>query len=131
MKRKSIGLLCLLMVSSFVLSGCGGSETPLAEKENEKSEQNQEKGSSETQLIKASDESKIPATAKNRKDTLIVGTQDPKGTFNPLYADNSYDTAATNLMFEGLVTYDAKGTPMPNIAESWEISEDVKLIHLK
>ena len=127
------------MASSFVLSACGTSpeeskgENPKAEGDEKKENGNTEssKGLTKTEIIKATDSSKIPAVAKERKDTLIVGTQDPKGTFNPIYSDTTYDTEVTDLIFSGLVTIDEQGKPIPEIADKWNISEDGKTYTFK
>ncbi len=56
--------------------------------------------------------------------TLIVGENSLKGIFNPIFYDDVYDGYVVDLIFEGLITNDAAGTPIPAIAEKWEVSED-------
>ena len=137
MKRKIIGILSILMASSFVLGGCGQeAEKPKAEGEKKEESKNNNKkegsvGLTKTEVIKANNLSKLPEVAKKRKDTLIIGTQDPKGTFNPIYSDTTYDSTITDLIFSGLISSDEQGNPIPEIAESWNISEDGKTYTFK
>ena len=141
MKRKAIGLLSALMATSVILGGCGQeAEKPQAEGEKKQEsgsgESNSDKkegsiGLTKTEVIKAKDPSKLPDVAKKRKDTLIVGTQDPKGTFNPIYSDTTYDSTITDFIFAGLISSDEKGNPIPEIADSWDISEDGKTYTFK
>lgn len=77
-----------------------------------------------TQVIPAKDPSKIPAVAKNRNDTLIVGTKVPKGQINPLEAEGLYDQYAVALCFDCLLDINVKGEPIPKIAKSWDVSKD-------
>lgn len=44
--------------------------------------------------------------------------------FNPVLFTSSYDGQVVDLMFDGLVSTNSKGEMVPNIAESWEISDD-------
>ena len=138
MKRKVIGILSALMATSFVLGGCGQeAEKPKAEgakKEESGSGENSNKGEInylKAELIKGTDPSKVPEVAKKRKDTLIIGTQDPKGTFNPIYADTIYDANVADFVFDSFITIDEEGNPAPNMAESWQISEDEKTYTFK
>lgn len=45
------------------------------------------------------------------------------GRFNPIMSDKVYDSYIVDLIFEGLVSYNAEGEPIPGIA-TWETSED-------
>ncbi len=125
MKKKSVAVLTSLLASAMLLSACsqpapgrnGGSSDGESKKTN--------------QVIAASDPSKLPETAKNRKDTLIVGITAPSGKFNPIFADSTYDNYVTSLVFSGLVTNDDEGLPVGDVAESWEISEDQKTYTFK
>jgi peptide/nickel transport system substrate-binding protein len=47
------------------------------------------------------------------------------GRLNPLLDwNNSADRDANSLIFSGLVTFDARGLPQPDLAESWGVSAD-------
>lgn len=56
---------------------------------------------------------------------LSVGMIGRPVALNPLTADPyPVDRQLTDLIFDGLVRYDADGTPQPALAESWTVSED-------
>lgn len=130
MKRRSIALLTLFMASSFVLGACNsGEKEPPASNEQSQSEDKEDSKLKET--LKASEPSKIPEVAKKRDDTLVVGTVDPSGKFCPIYSDTTYDQRVCELLFNGLISNDEKGNPIPDVAESWEISEDEKTYTFK
>jgi peptide/nickel transport system substrate-binding protein len=121
MKRKAIAFLGLVVASSVLLSACGqkpvdGPGTPGANKPDKKV----------SETIKAADPAKLPEVAKNRKDTLIVGTTAPSGKFNPIYSDSVYDGWVSDLVFNGLVTNDKEGAPEALVAKEWKISDDGK-----
>jgi peptide/nickel transport system substrate-binding protein len=75
-------------------------------------------------LIKASDLSKLPATAKKRTDTIVVALTDPSGAFTPYFHQSGYDGNVSSLLYTPLVTVDDKGVPVPGLAEKWEVSPD-------
>ena len=124
MKRKLIGVMSILVTASMLLASCGtkptaGGTAKIDKKTNE--------------VIKATDTGKLPDTAKNRKDTIIVGITAPDGKFNPIYSSSVYDSYVCSLVFDGLIINDKEGNAVPNIAEKWDISEDNKTytFHLK
>ncbi|MBB6673589.1 ABC transporter substrate-binding protein [Cohnella nanjingensis] len=75
-------------------------------------------------LILASDLSKLPGTAQQRTDTIIVGLTDPSGAFTPYFHQSGYDGNVSSQLFTPLVSTDDKGLPIPALAESWDISPD-------
>ncbi|MFC5652684.1 ABC transporter substrate-binding protein [Paenibacillus solisilvae] len=77
-----------------------------------------------TEEVKASDMSKLPETAKNRTDTIIVGLTDPSGAFTPYFQQSGYDGNVSSLLYTPLVKVDNKGIPVPGLAESWEVTAD-------
>lgn len=115
MKRKIVGFLSLAMSMTLIFSGCGKSDVGGAAKDLKGSE-----------VIGAVNPEKVPQTAKNRKDTLIVGFTAPEGKFNPIYESSLDDGYVAQLVFEGLLTNDAKGNPVEKVAKKWEISKDSK-----
>lgn len=74
-------------------------------------------------VIKASDLSKIPQKALQRKDSLIVATGSMAGIFNPLYAYDINDVYANELLFDSLVEFDEKGNPIEALAD-YKMSSD-------
>ena len=113
---KKILALVLVLAMALSLVACGGSsnpETPAA-----------------PEAGNAGSENAAPATTQ---DTLIIrGSGDPM-SFNPsAAADDNYYYAAQN-MFHRLAKLDANKSPVPDAAESWDVSEDALTItwHLK
>ena len=115
MKRKIVGFLSLAMSMALIFSGCGQSDVGEAAKDVKASE-----------VIAAVNPEKVPQTAKNRKDTLIVGITAPEGKFNPIYGSTLDDMYVYSLVFEGLVSNDVHGNPITKVAKKWEISKDNK-----
>ncbi|MEK5031481.1 ABC transporter substrate-binding protein [Paenibacillus sp. FSL R7-0302] len=72
----------------------------------------------------ASNLAKLPAAAQKRTDTIIVGLTDPSGAFTPYFQESGYDGNVSSLLYASLVTVDDKGVPTPELAESWEVSDD-------
>jgi peptide/nickel transport system substrate-binding protein len=72
----------------------------------------------------ATDLSKLPAVAQKRTDTIIVGLTDPSGAFTPYFQQSGYDGNVSSLLYASLVTVDDKGIPTPELAESWDVSDD-------
>ena len=76
------------------------------------------------QVIPASDPSKSPAQANNRKDTFVAAISNPGGVFLPYFYHNGWDGNVTSVMFEQLISFDKTGKPVPDLAKSWDISSD-------
>ncbi|WP_445744816.1 ABC transporter substrate-binding protein [Paenibacillus sp. FSL R5-0527] len=76
------------------------------------------------QFTPAGDLSKLPAVAKQRTDTIIVGLTDPSGAFTPYFHQSGYDGNVSSLLFTPLVTVDDKGLPAAGLAERWDVSAD-------
>lgn len=129
MKKSFIVLSTLLTVGSLLLSACSNNQetttptqsgsTPAAT------------GASQTAApasspaeVKAADLSKLPNSAKQRTDTIIVGLTDPSGAFTPYFHQSGYDGNVSSLLYTPLVTVDNKGVPTPGLAEKWDVSPD-------
>ncbi|MEW8987229.1 MAG: ABC transporter substrate-binding protein, partial [Bacillus sp. (in: firmicutes)] len=121
MKKKWSLFLSTLLVVSIALSACGSDKA----KESEKNAQSNEQGSGQEEkkddvagegeivsegVIKATDPSKSPELANNRKDMAIIGMTAPKGIFNPIYSETAYDTYVMRALFKGMLEYDKDGT---------------------
>ena len=74
--------------------------------------------------IAATDKTKVPDKAKNRKDTLVVGISKPGGVFLPYFQQNGWDGNVTSVIFASLVSTDKQGKPIPELAEKWDVSSD-------
>ncbi|XZH19548.1 ABC transporter substrate-binding protein [Clostridium perfringens] len=132
MKRKLVALLTAGLATSMLFVACGGGANNTAQGNGNGSESGgTTKDLSKPERIEAANPSALPDVAKNRTDTLIVGTTDPKGEFVPIYSSTTFDGWVNNLIFDGLITNNEKGEPVPNVAESYEISEDGKTYTFK
>lgn len=132
MKRKLVVLLTAGLAASMLFVACGGGANNTAQGNGNSSESGgTTKDLSKPERIEASNPSALPEAAKNRTDTLIVGTTDPKGEFVPIYSSTLYDSWVNKLVFDGLITNNEKGEPIPNVAESYEVSEDGKTYTFK
>ena len=132
MKRKLVVLLTAGLAASMLFVACGGGANNTAQGNGNGSESGgTTKDLSKPERIEASNPSALPDAAKNRTDTLIVGTTDPKGEFVPIYSSTLYDSWVNNLIFDGLISNNEKGEPVPNVAESYEVSEDGKTYTFK
>lgn len=117
-RQKSTVVIVGIMFLLLLLAGCGGGKTAnLVVQKGDLS-------SSITQVIKAEQPEKNPAPAKNRKDTLIIGINNPDGVFDPLYSESAYDGYIAGAIFDSLLDKDSQGQPLPGIAEKWDISGD-------
>ncbi|MDR1702512.1 MAG: ABC transporter substrate-binding protein [Sporomusaceae bacterium] len=57
------------------------------------------------------------------KSEIIVGVELEPNKINPFFNDDHDD--AIFLIFSGLVRFDEKNEPVPDLAQSWEVSEDL------
>lgn len=63
------------------------------------------------------------ASQVNRDGILVFGGSGWAGMFNSIMSNNIYDSMVNDLVFEGLVTNNLAGEPIPLLA-TWEISDD-------
>lgn len=97
-------LLCLAMLGTSLLAGCGK---------------------------KAGDDPAKETPTAEPTGTLVAGITEASGNFNPLYYSSSYDGYVVNLVFEGLLDRNFEGELEPEVADSYEFSEDGKSITFK
>lgn len=128
MKKSFIVVSALLTVGSLLLSACSddqgttptqGGSTPAATNANQTAAP-----ANALAEVKAADLSKLPNSAKQRTDTIIVGLTDPSGAFTPYFHQSGYDGNVSSLLYTPLVTVDNKGVPTPGLAEKWDVSAD-------
>ena len=110
--------------SNGVPAGTQGGTTPQASGGEETATPQAEAAGGLTELFAAPDLGKLPDSAKNRTDTIIVGLTDPSGAFTPYFHQSGYDGNVSSLLYAPLVTVDENGLPQPSIAESWDVSDD-------
>ncbi|HDR7325483.1 ABC transporter substrate-binding protein [Bacillus cereus group sp. N18] len=118
--KKWAGVFSVLMSSSLVLSACGGQEDTASTEPVKQ----QDLKNIKIEKIAATDKTKVPDKAKNRKDTLVVGISKPGGVFLPYFQQNGWDGNVTSVIFASLVSTDKQGKPIPELAEKWDVSSD-------
>lgn len=122
--KKRISLMAVILATLISITACGGSNTSTASDSTSAangSDFNFEKfGVSYTA---ATDVSKSPKVAMDRKDSLVIGISDSTGIFNQIYGDNAYDWYANYTMFDFNVDVDFDGKAIPG-ATDYKISED-------
>ncbi|CAM3075713.1 ABC transporter substrate-binding protein [Paenibacillus sediminis] len=138
--RKRMSLLLVMMLLSFsVLAACGGSKTaepattgetvtepakPADETTPQPEPAKEATPAGSEGLYEAADMSLNPAPAANRKDTLIVGMTSPKGVFNPLYGETTYDKYVFDVIFDYFLQVKGDGTYENSLADSIDVSPD-------
>lgn len=123
MKKKTlVSALAAVMSASVLLTACGqSSSTTTSSNDNEKSKDLTKATST---VIKAKDTSKLPASAKSRKDTLVIGMLSPdNGNLIPYLSNSSYNWYLCEMMYSSLGSIADDGTPVPGMA-SWTVSSD-------
>ncbi|GFN36516.1 peptide-binding protein [Tepidimicrobium xylanilyticum] len=114
MRRKLAVLLALVLVLSIFLAACGQKDEPADVGEGEPVETETPAGD-------------VNNPAKGRSDaadTLIIGTSEAKGEFMPGFSSSVYDGYVVDLIFDGLISNDAAGNPVPHLAEKWETDDN-------
>lgn len=121
-KHMSVALSIVLVASMF--AGC-------AKKTNENTAQTSGAEATQKEVttkVVPGDET-IPNAAKNRsnaKDTLVVGMSEAKGEFLPVYYSTTYDGQVVNLIFDRLYQNNEKGEWVPQVAESYDLTNENK-----
>lgn len=88
----------IAMVGSLVLAGCAGPDTE-------------------------ADPGESPPSEPTRGGTLVAALDSDPGSLNPAATTSGGVHAASELMFNGLVSLDENLEPVPELAESWEVEE--------
>lgn len=116
MKSKKMAVvLAVAMSVAMVSTACGNQSTTV---------KNQDETKNTTQVISATKPSANPSTAKNRKDTLVVGNMDPSGNLNSLTEQTLYDQYIVKLVSNGLLVDDINGNQQLDLAKSYKVSSD-------
>lgn len=134
-KRKLISVIGLVLGAMFFMSSCS-SNTGSNGTKNDGNVVTQTSGvnlvsgtgeyDEETLYLIGNNPNGVPSTAKNRKDTLIVGIVAPNGVFNPLFEESAYDADINDAMWASLLEVGYDGLMVSGIAEMPEVSEDGK-----
>ena len=72
-----------------------------------------------------------PMAPAQAADQLRVGFVDPPQGFDPALAVVGASHQVIDLIFSGLTKLDANADPQPDLAESWTVSEDGKVVTFK
>ncbi|WP_270648127.1 peptide-binding protein [Paeniclostridium hominis] len=65
------------------------------------------------------------AVQPDSKNSIVYAlTSSPTGTFNPLLNDTVYDDAVISLTYNSLLSFDENLNPQPELAKSYEVSDD-------
>lgn len=128
MRVKGLSVASLIISSAILLSACAGGEgaetTTAGSGTTNSGTQATPVSAALDAPYQATDLNQLPETAKKRTDTVIVGLTDPSGAFTPYFHQSGYDGNVASLLFASLVTVDEKGLPVPDLAESWDVSDD-------
>ncbi len=65
-----------------------------------------------------------PAPTPDRGGTLVVALTEDPGGLNPALTTSGATHAASEMFFNGLVSLDEEGEPIPELAREWQIEED-------
>lgn len=106
-------------VAALLLAGCGAAD----QSTQQQSTPTTVDGSLD-KIVATGDVSKSPAKANARKDTFVATIASPSGVFLPYFQDNGWDGNATQPIFDSLVLTDDSGNPIPDLAKSWEVSDN-------
>lgn len=123
LKKSFLLLMVICLVSSLFFVGCTGNVDPETNTDSETNTDPETSTDDETNNEDIPEQVNNPA--KDRGNILTVGIEDFEGVFNPLFNTSKYDGYINDVIFDGLVSNDPSGSPVPCIAESWEISEDL------
>ncbi len=135
-KRKLISIIGLVLGFMVTVSSCSSSAGNTGTSNNGGTVVEQNNGVSlvngtgqydqETLYLVGSNPDGVPAAAKNRTDTLIIGIISPNGVFNPLLEESQYDSDINDAIWAPLLETGYDGMVIPGLSEMPEISEDGK-----
>ncbi|PTQ56945.1 MAG: Oligopeptide ABC transporter, periplasmic oligopeptide-binding protein OppA [Candidatus Carbobacillus altaicus] len=137
MKKSLYILFSLLLVLTLALAGCGQKSDNTSQpqtdtnnqaqspNDNNQEEANAPEDTAPEGYVRATNPDAVPAAAKARTDTIIIGMHEPKGVFTPWFYSTAYDNYVLSMVFEALGRVDKDGTTIPDLA-TWEISDDGK-----
>ena len=127
MKFKKIISSMSLILAVSMLVGCGkGAGTSLNTGDGADAAGNKEDLAHKVvTTYEATDMSKNPTKVTDRKDTLVIATDDFSEKFNPLYTDSTYDQRVCDTIFRPLLYNDEEGEmTQSELSELPEVSED-------
>lgn len=122
MKRRS--LIALASVLAIVAAACGDSadEPEATEAESTTTAAVAETAADDEDTADPEDDA-APEESTDGGTMVVAVTEDP-GHFNPGITTGFNVHVVTGSMFNGLVELDDNANPLPDLAESWEVSDD-------
>jgi len=103
--------LLTFIVVLLIVAGCKEPETVVVNQ-------------SPTEMAPADTTSTKPTSNEASFRKLVIGELNPIKTLDPLYADNAATMRALQLVYEGLVRFNARGAIVPGLAKEWSVSQD-------
>lgn len=127
--RKHMSVLLSLVLIATMFTGC-------AKKNNENTATTAGAEATQkeiaTKVVPGDDTIPNPAKQRaNAADTLVVGMSEAKGDFLPVYYSTTYDGQVVKLIYDSLYNNDEKGEYVPQIGESYELSNENKTYTFK
>ncbi|MDY8022141.1 ABC transporter substrate-binding protein [Paenibacillus polymyxa] len=125
--KKWVSLLMVLTIVGVLFAGCSGGANeaqPQQGNADNKTEGNEGSAPVTEGVIKATDLTQNPPGATNRKDNIVVGMTSPKGVFNPLFWQTSYDLYVVRTVFDSFLQVKADGTYENSLADKVDVSSD-------
>lgn len=127
--RKHMSVLLSLVLIATMFTGC-------AKKNNENTATTAGAEATQkeiaTKVVPGDDTIPNPAKQRaNAADTLVVGMTEAKGDFLPVYYSTTYDGQVVKLIYDSLYNNDEKGEYVPQIGESYELSNENKTYTFK
>ena len=126
-KKKIMATMAGIMTLSVALTACGSGD----KKPNKGNEAQEDQTKNQITVIEATNKDKVPAKAKERKDTLIIGLKQPDGVFNPLYSDSALDSEVNRVLFSKMLAYKENGELTEHLTDMPKVSEDKKIYTFK
>ncbi len=109
-------ILCMILVLTMVLTGCGG-------KQAESPAQSDNSGKT--------DNSSNTAKEETKKDSLVYGISGEPATFDPHMISDNIASGIFYQVFDKLIRQETDGALNPGLAESWTLSDDGTVVTFK
>ncbi|MFB7845233.1 ABC transporter substrate-binding protein [Microbacterium sp. NPDC056052] len=116
--RRTIASTAAVLAGMLLLGGCAATAEPGP------GATNADLSKLSDDLYPATDPAKSPAAATARTDSFVSTISKPGGVFLPGFYDNGWDGNAVQPIFASLVVTDDSGKPVPDLAKSWDVSDD-------
>ena len=127
MKRRLSLVLAAAMVAAS-LAACGGSSSSTATTAAPAAPAETQAAAAETEAPAATEaaaaETEAPAAEGGFADTIVFARPADPADMDPTIGDDTYSTRMYHSIIPGLVQVDKDGQIIPDLAESWEVSDD-------